>query len=430
MSDFLQRAKLLGKEGVLRDPKLSPRSRKDRHGWFPYYAGFSPDFAHGVLSSELAAGAQTVLDPWNGAGTTTTEAQRLGYRAIGFDLSPVAVLVALAKLTQRQDAHYLEGLLDRILAVESSYGAKDGEPLLRWLHPDTAWVARAMVNKVLELLATTKSGAFVDPLFSPLPPLAAFLVLGIVRACRRLAGVETSSNPTWIRPVATFDSNATEFTGLVRQILDEMTADLGHSEVVNAEVAFANSRKMPLASSTVDLVVSSPPYCTRLDYVVHNSIELAVLGLEYRKAEYTKLRREMTGTPLARIRPLQPPNEAWGSGVCTLLRAIQEHPSSDSRSYYYKVFWQYFDDIWSSLTEIRRILRAGGGALLVAQSSYYKDIHIDLPCLLAKMATRAGLASSIVADFPVRKVMATMNTNARKYCANREYRESIVGFQV
>lgn len=63
---------------VICNPKQRRSALRGKATWYPYYAGFSPEFAEKVLlSANLPSGAR-VLDAWNGAGTTTALAHALG----------------------------------------------------------------------------------------------------------------------------------------------------------------------------------------------------------------------------------------------------------------------------------------------------------------------------------------------------------------
>ncbi|MBC1345222.1 site-specific DNA-methyltransferase, partial [Listeria welshimeri] len=61
---------------------------KDSSLLYKYYAGFSDQFVLDTLSySDLHE--MTVLDPWNGSGTTSRIASQLGARKIvGLDINP------------------------------------------------------------------------------------------------------------------------------------------------------------------------------------------------------------------------------------------------------------------------------------------------------------------------------------------------------
>src|ERR1035441_5995022 len=137
----------------------------------------------------------------------------------------------------------------------------------------------------------------------------------------------------------------------------------------------------PLADGSADFVLTSPPYCTRIDYVVSSSFELAALGICRNSPTFADLRRAAMGTPLARRGANRPPDPAWPGSVQHVLESIRTHASKSSASYYYKTYWQYFSDCGRSLGELRRCLRVGGAAVLVVQTSYYKDICVDLPRL-------------------------------------------------
>lgn len=78
---------------------------------FPQFPPQLPEF----MIRELSAPGELVLDPMLGSGTTLVEAQRLGCRAVGCDIDPLARMIAAAKLTPIDPVTVLrEG--DRILA--------------------------------------------------------------------------------------------------------------------------------------------------------------------------------------------------------------------------------------------------------------------------------------------------------------------------
>jgi len=87
------------------------------HGFYKYPARFSPFFARAAIKA-LTTPGDIVLDPFVGGGTTLVEARVLGRRAIGADISPLAVFVSQAKTTLLSEADcsaieaWADGLLD------------------------------------------------------------------------------------------------------------------------------------------------------------------------------------------------------------------------------------------------------------------------------------------------------------------------------
>ena len=68
------------------------------HNFYRYPARFSPAFARAFIATCTRPG-DVVLDPFVGGGTTLVEAQALGRRAVGIDLSSLAVFVSTVKTT-------------------------------------------------------------------------------------------------------------------------------------------------------------------------------------------------------------------------------------------------------------------------------------------------------------------------------------------
>ena len=83
---------------MIRSPKRDPSSSKRSAELYHYYAGFSPKFVTDIIAALNIDDSAVIMDPWNGSGTTTQVARDLGFSAIGFDINPVMVIVAKAKL--------------------------------------------------------------------------------------------------------------------------------------------------------------------------------------------------------------------------------------------------------------------------------------------------------------------------------------------
>jgi DNA modification methylase len=87
---------------LILDPKRDSEIQTGRASWYPYYAGFSERFAEKLIASAKMELASAVSDPWNGSGTTTAAGARLGHDAYGYDLNPVMVLAARARMLSKR----------------------------------------------------------------------------------------------------------------------------------------------------------------------------------------------------------------------------------------------------------------------------------------------------------------------------------------
>jgi hypothetical protein len=137
-------------ELVISSPK---RSAKDARGWdglFPYYAGFSEAFARSLLRSAALCSKTLVIDPWNGSGTTTYSASQLGLVSIGFDLNPVMLIIARARLLPSSEADAVLPLAHAVTSrlIGEPRGLSAGEPLLDWFTPQTAATLRNLERRI------------------------------------------------------------------------------------------------------------------------------------------------------------------------------------------------------------------------------------------------------------------------------------------
>lgn len=415
------------------DAKRKP-SQVGMESWYPYYAGYTEDFARGVLSLLGKDSQLKVLDPWNGSGTTSTIACELGHTALGFDLNPVANLVASAKVVHPEDASHVTGLAKRI-ADSGRLDVDDRDPLLQWMARSVVAQFRAIESVILAELATTADGVVARPASGGVPPLAAFLLLALIRAGRECASMSRGSNPTWTKPAEGRKRSIRTLGKRWIEQLIQMAADLQDSAKLNAarpwsgHIALGDSRELPLEDAMVDLVVTSPPYCTRIDYVVSSSYELAALGVRSDSPEYLALRRASMGTPLARKGQVPEVPDHWPKPVCDLLEEIRAHKSKSSSSYYFKTYHQYFADAERSLKEVARVLRPGGLAVFVLQTSYYKEICVDLPALYVDMGAAVGLRGEVAGQAPVHRALAQINPHALHHRKVSQYREAVVALE-
>lgn len=430
-TDIFKKLELSFQESIV-SAKPSVR-RTGIESWFPYYAGYSAQFVEETLLCLDMRPRARVLDPWNGSGTSTAVADRLGCDAIGFDINPVAVLVASARLVRAQDALHSDGLVQEILTIADrvNYESTKADPLTPWLSRRIRNRFRALESAILELLGC-RNGRRLDPTKDAMPPFASFLMLSLIRAAKKFVQKLNTSNPTWSQPERAGDATPNRLDKAFVQMVRICAEDVGRELLLSSTrltasySQLADSRYLPLEPNSVDAVVTSPPYCTRLDYVKATEFELAALGVSTDDSFYRLLRESAMGTNLIRDSLDIASKNRLPSKVSTLLKQIASHPSKASNGYYRKHFSQYFEDAQRSIREIERVLKPGGAAVFVIQSSYYKEIPIKLGDLYVEMAKHAGLQGKIVHRIPVNKVLSTINSRATKYLVDREYSEDVV----
>lgn len=419
---------------VLRSPKRGPSEFAGQRRWFSLYASFSQDFVRDAFLSLGLGPRARVLDPWNGTGTTTAVARSLGYEAHGVDINPAMVLIARAREVQEQPRETLRALLTQVIQSARAKSPMPSEdPLLSWLQPSSAGAARA-----LESAIRTAFGLPIEPcvaldrsVIEAVSPPLALLYVALFRSVREVLKGYRSSNPTWLRLPASPSNRLRpspkrlrdEFKRTAEEMLSAFSKKGSESRSPAQVLRIGSSDALPLEAQSIDGIVTSPPYCTRIDYVMSSRVELALLG--YR--DLTELRKASIGSPIV-ASTVQQPSPEWGDACNSLLQRIRLHPSKASSSYYYKTHVQYFRGLYASLCELDRVLKPGGKCVFVVQDSYYKELHNDLRRILTEMVSGLGWNLAERFSFPNRRNLVDINRNSRAHMPHRLNQESALFF--
>jgi len=418
---------------TIQNPK--PRySEKSTSSWYRYYPCFSEDFAEALLSSAGLGNQHWVLDPWNGSGTTTAKATLLGLNTYGYDLNPVMVLIAKARGLDPAEYSSLRPLLADIhRKATRPFEINPSDPLLTWLVPRSVSDFRGIEAVIQKLLVDDQHYLDLNTRgVCEISDLAAFFYVALFRALKQLLEPFLTSNPTWVKRPRHAQSRLrphretikATFTAEARKMLPLPIRDSVATVRGRRVLGVASSDRLPLGNATVDLVLSSPPYCTRIDYAVATSIELAALG-QQPNSDFDALRRQLIGnTTVPKV--AADPSEDFGPTCLNFLRRLSAHKAKASSTYYYKNHLQYFHAISRSLSEIGRVLKPNGRCVLVVQDSYYKDLHTDLPNIMVEMAQRSRLELGDRFDFPLSRTMAGINPRTSEYRSSFTALESVL----
>ncbi|MFP3524579.1 DNA methyltransferase [Pantoea sp. SIMBA_072] len=410
---------------ILNNPKRTKLNDKSINTLYEYYAGFSADFVLEKINSNKLLKNSTILDPWNGTGTTTSVSSLLGYNSIGVDLNPVMCIIATAKLSKLKDVKRAERFINEIKVPKfSKVGLND--PLCNWFSEESASSIRGIQRFI------SKNIGFVCEKKDDFSYSQAIIYLGLFKSVRGLLVKFIPSNPTWIKKAKNreekIDIEFSDFLKILKkqvtEICEIINNNLIHEKKNKSTLLICSSTKLPLRDQSVDFVLSSPPYCTRIDYAVATLPELSVLFNT--NEEIDSLRRSLMGTTTV---PKNINNvNKFGKTCNSFLEQVSCHESRASKSYYYKNLHQYFNDLKESISEISRVLKENSKCILVVQDSYYKDIYCDLHKIISEMMHENNLYEINSVHFTSNKNMANINTKSKRYVARKKATESVLTF--
>ncbi|MDR0706809.1 MAG: hypothetical protein LBF60_02855 [Treponema sp.] len=173
-------------------------------------------------------------------------------------------------------------------------------------------------------------------------------------------------------------------------------------------------RELPrLEENSIDLVITSPPYCNRYDYTRTYALELAMIGVDEKKL--LELRQEMLSCTVEnREKDLLSLNPAWISplSICDnheLLQKILEYlyAKKDNKTLNNngipRMVKGYFYEMARVLYELHRVLASGGEVVMVNDNVRYAGASISVDLILSDIAAKIGFQIEEISVLPIGK---------------------------
>ena len=323
-----------------------------------------------------------VLDPMCGSGTVLLEAGSLGREAVGVDIDPLAVHQTAVK-TSPPDLPVEEagtGVLANARRLMSRPGRlrnrlnRRFDPQTKrfidyWFLPETQLELLALTLAIAEVKSVHVRRRLELALSSVIVTKSGGVSRAIDLAHGRPHRVE-SKVPR--NPIDQFERS-------LRSRFSKSTQP--QQSKAMTEVLMGSATDLPIASRSIDLVVTSPPYANAIDYMRAHKFALVWLGwpigvLSRRRGHYIGAERQAS----AGLAALPDRVEA----------TIEELSALDHRRA--RVLRRYFSEMASALREMYRVLKPGRPAVLVAGSSTMRGLDVQTPACLAELAESAGFS--------------------------------------
>ena len=392
------------------------------HGWHPFPAKFPPQLPQFFIE-HLSEPGQTVLDPMSGSGTTLVEAQRLGRRAVGCDIDPLARLISATKLKPVAPDEVLQSGRSVLAGANRDHSTRrkaleaelrgrfDGKTrgfLDYWFLP----------HRQLELLALLRRIEGVES-----PAVRQFLqVVFSSTIIAKSGGVSLARDLAHTRPHRVLDKvTPSAFSAFEKRLKANAVPGCVPSTTVPAEVLAASARDTGLAPASADLVVTSPPYANNaIDYMRAHKFSLVWFGWT------VDALADIRKTYLGHDAPA-PESAISLPGRCeaTLARLAE----LDARRA--RVLRRYFCEMSGVLAEMHRVLRPGGSAVVVVGTSTLRGMDVETHKALAAIAETLGFVSAGIGvrrlDRDKRMMPARWGGSMRSQIEHRMHEEYVIG---
>jgi hypothetical protein len=324
------------------------------HGFHTYPARMHPQTAGRLVRAATERGA-LVLDPFCGSGTVLVEAMIAGRRGAGTDLNPLAERLARLKTARwgSGDRDALAAGARAVAAFADERRARRAGATRRYPPED---VALFDPHVLLELDSIRSALAGLDAPPAVRDALALVLSAILVKLSRRAS--DTSSGAAPRRLAAGYPARL--FIRKTEELANRLAAFelLVPAEIPPAQVALDDAARLrTIAASTIDAIVTSPPYVATYDYLEHHALRLRWLDLDTRPFSSGEIGSRRRYAPLDAAGA----RDAWKHELGAALRAMS------------------------------RVCRKGAPIALVLADSAVQGEALRADVLLAPLAVDAGL---------------------------------------
>jgi DNA modification methylase len=408
---------------------------KYTHYLFRFPAKFHPPVVRCLIDRYSSPG-DTILDPFCGSGTLLVEALLAGRGAIGLDVDPVAAFISRVKCTplppKLLEAKY-NALKDDFRTLRRSKSEYD-----RLIHEDLSSKSIARYRKQLKIpeipsiehwfrvyviLDLARLRAAILRAYAA-PRVRDFFLACFAAIIRNasnadpvpVSGLEVTAHMKKLdargRRIDPFEL----FERRVERELVGMNELWCHAQNRGVRVqrgdATGLTRQLPRAS--VDVVITSPPYNTAVDYYRRHTLEMYWLGVVTSREDRLKLATRYLGR--FSIRESNPRvHRGFESAYINRLIAHAGRVSAAQK----RAVTHYCASMERALELIAKVLKANGRAVFVIGNSKWNGRRVRATRLLCELAQEHFDVSDVLTYTTRNRYMSYKRRNGAN--VNREY---------
>jgi hypothetical protein len=384
----------------------------------PFPARMAPEVAL-EATSKLPAGS-VVLDPMTGSGTAVRFASERGHHGLAFDRDPLAVLMTSVWTTPVCPKQ----LRRRALQVsQNAVRVNASEINLPWIDDDeettefiSYWFGRSQRDDLRRLASVLQHCR---------GPIADALRLALSRIIiTKKRGASLAWDVSHSRPHKKIEKNDFDVIPEFKRSVEFVARRLEcQPPLGNVRVGVGDARNLhSVKDQSVDAVLTSPPYLNAIDYMRGHKFSLVWLG-----HSISRLRATRSGNIGSEKYPDRGIDVTAADSICHTLEATHRLPARD-----HGILQRYVIDLSKMMSELTRVLKPNGKAILVIGNSCVKEVLIDNALAVRTAAIQAGLKPTkpYERQLPTARRYLPPPTDAESSDLRRRMRtESVLGFR-
>ena len=413
----------VGRKSRKRPNALEPQDHPF-HNWYRFVLSFPPHLVREYIEDFSLKDGETVLDPFCGTGTTIVEAQLRGLKGIGIEANPFPHFASCVKSNWHVDPSCLMDLAAEI--------AHRTQLILSTQDIDDR-IHSAVQGQTLKMLPKDAARVLIKNSISPLPLHKTLVLLEQINCHKYFAEhkhLVLALGNALVNTIGNLRFGPEVGVGKIKQDVPVIAAWLNQvkamatdlSEVQGAvypeailHLADARSLSRILAPSSVDAVITSPPYPNEKDYTRTTRLESVILGFYEDMAHLRQYKKTLLRSNTRGIYT-DDNDDAWVSDHDEIQRIAEEieqrrialGKTSGFEKLYSRATRLYFGGMTRHLAQLRTVLKPNARlAYVVGDQASYLQVLIRTGELLADVAQGLGYELVRIDLFRTRFATAT-----------------------
>jgi len=408
------------------------------HRWFPFLAGFSNSLVKETVDFfNTGERDYLVFDPFMGTGTTGVVCKERGVNVWGSEINPFLFKICEAKLTSPETDYANDfvsignQVLEKAMQKWNTTKIDNEHELLTRCYPTNN--LKKLIT-LRNLIADEESKQHYSYLFVILNRcLSASSSVGI-----NVPYVSWSSEKQPKEVFATFQKNLEMLT----EDLSSMSTTFDKNAQTKVFLHDSRLKNPKIEDNIVDLIFTSPPYLNNLDYGESLKVFLYFWKITENWKEITKKIRKVSLTSATThyekstlskksyedllgkdvIRKLPSSSQEILQKAKLISEKIKTSLPKRSRKSFDILTILYFKDMFSVLSELKRILKDQSYCFMVIGDCALYDIHVPVDTILGEMGIELGFSSYTLKPLRIRGTKWKNPT----YRHNQKLRESLL----
>ncbi len=347
----------------------------------PFPARMAPGIALDVLRYRRRQKLR-VLDPMMGSGTALAVARSEGHSAIGIDIDPLAVLTAgvwTSTIVPKAVRARALKVLDRARARSKKLKRSQAYPyradestrkFVRYWFDSSSRRQLAALAQAIRCIRDKKKRNALWCAFSRL-------------IITKQAGASLAMDLSHSRPHRAFETAPTKpfdkFLSSVEHVIKNCVTLNAPNRGPAVRVLKGDARRTRLVASSIDLVLTSPPYLNAIDYMRCSKFTLVWMG--HSIEELSDLRSKSIGAEVG-----QRESPLYATKIIEKLNLTRRLSPRHKA-----ILTRFIHDMHCAITETSRVLVPGGRAVYVVGENTIRGVFIRNADIISDLARIVGL---------------------------------------